>query len=74
MKRVDKWVFLVVVGFIALALLKTTLELAAQLAPFVAGVGLIYMIARLWKAGKLEFVKTWLVKTPNPAPETAERK
>lgn len=74
MKRMDKAVFLVVLLFVALALLRTTLEVAAQGAPFVAGIGVIYLIVRLWAGGKLEFVKVWASKMMKPAPEAAERK
>ena len=75
MKRVDKYVILVVILFVALALLRTTLEVAAQLAPFIAGLGVIYMIARFWYAGKLEFLKAAIMKmVAKPSPETAERK
>jgi hypothetical protein len=74
MKRIDKIVIMIVALFVALALLKTTLEIAAGLAPFVAGIGAIYLIGRLWTGGKLEFVKVWASRMMKPAPEPAERK
>lgn len=74
MKRVDKMVVMVVLLFLALALLRTTLELAAQIAPFVGAVGALYAIVRLWTTGKLDFVKAAFVKSTTPTPEPAERK
>lgn len=74
MKRMDKLVVMVVLLFLALALLRTTLELAAQFAPWIAAVGALYALARLWSTGKLDFVKTAFVKNTTPTPEPAERK
>lgn len=76
MKRIDKMVFLVVILFVAVAILKTTLDVAAQLAPFVAGIGVLYLLGRLYAAGKLDWVKASFIKMmkPAPEPEPAERK
>lgn len=74
MKRVDKFVLLTVLLFVAVALLETALKIGAQLAPFMAGLGAIYLIGRLWAAGKLQFVKTAFAKMMKPSPEPAERK
>lgn len=69
MNRIDKAVILIVAAFIGMALLKAALNVAAEMAVLVAFLGVIYLVIRLWKAGKLDFLR----KT-DPVPEPVERK
>ena len=69
MNRIDKAVVLVVAFFLALALLRAALNVAAELAAMVTFLGVIYLVIRLWKAGKLDFLRK-----AEPTPEPAERK
>ena len=47
----------IVLGFLGLALLRAALDIAAQLAVLVTFIGVVYAGIRLWKAGKLDFLK-----------------
>ena len=67
MNRVDRLVAAVVLAFLGLALLRAALDIAAQLAVLVTFCGVVYAGVRLWKAGKLDFLK------PSKTAEHAER-
>ncbi len=68
MNRIDKAVVLVMAFFLSLALLKAALNVAAELAALVVFLGIAYFAVRLWKGGKLDFLKS-----AKPAPQPAEK-
>ena len=57
MNRIDKAVILAVAFFLALALLRAALNVAAELAAMVTFLGVIYFAIRLWRSGKLDFLR-----------------
>ncbi len=69
MNRVDKAVILIVGFFLGMALLRAALNVAAELAALVTFLGVAYFTIRLWKSGKLDFLKS-----NKPVAETVERK
>lgn len=67
MNRIDRVVAIIVLAFLGLALFKAALDMAVQLAVLVTFCGVVYAGIRLWRAGKLDFMKS-------KAAEPAERR
>lgn len=57
MNSIDRLVIWMVLVVLGLSALRGVLEIATAAAVPVAIVGLLYAVARLWKSGKLSFLK-----------------